>query len=80
MNAEQAQALKNLLDAGHPDGRTTVTPEPDGVHVIISDPHRCPGLSGPGGMDTELRLADDSPWLSYFLSFAVAEAIDAEIN
>jgi hypothetical protein len=80
VNEREAQALKNLIEAGSPDGGTTVTPEPDGVHVTISDPRRCPGLSGPGGMDAELRLADGSPWLSYFLSFAVGEAVDAEIN
>jgi hypothetical protein len=77
VNKDQAEALKRLFEAGNPDGGTTVTPEPDGVHVTISDPRRCPGLSGPGGMDAELCLADDSPWLGYFMAYLITEAAEA---
>ncbi len=77
MNERQAQALKNLIEAGNPDAGTTVTPQPDGVHVTISGPQASPGLSGPGGMNAELRLADDSPWLSYFMAYAIAEAAES---
>jgi hypothetical protein len=76
MNAEQAQALKNLIEADSPDAGITVTPEPDGVRITISDPRRCPGVSGPGGMDAELCLSDDSPWLGFFLAYAIADAVE----
>jgi hypothetical protein len=48
MNGERAEALKRVVEAGHPDAATTVTAKPDGAEITISGIKKAPGLSGPG--------------------------------
>jgi hypothetical protein len=69
MNEEQAEALKRVVEAGHPDAATTVTAEPDGAEITISGTKKGPGLSGPGDHgDVVLRLGENSPFLLFLLS------------
>lgn len=68
MNQKQAAALKNVMEAAHPDAGITVTAQPDGAEVTISGPLKAPGLSGPGNAtDVEMHLRDDSPFLARYL-------------
>ncbi|MGH3291142.1 MAG: hypothetical protein ACRDP7_05010 [Trebonia sp.] len=68
MNRRQAAQWKSLFESGNPDGGTTVTAQPDGVHVTLSTPTADLGLAGPGTHQVELRLADDSPFLLFMLA------------
>jgi hypothetical protein len=69
VNERQAEALKRLIEAGHPDAATTVKAEPDGAEVTISGPRKSPGVSGSGtAMDVELRLSDDGPLMRFLLN------------
>lgn len=63
MNQRQAEALRHLMEAGHPDAAVTVTAQPGGARVVISGPGMLPGTSGQGTVSLGLR--DDSPftWL-----------------
>jgi hypothetical protein len=65
VNEQQAEVLKSLIEAGHPDAGVTVTAEPGGVRVAISGPGASQGSSRVG--DTTL-LSDDSPFLRRFLA------------
>jgi hypothetical protein len=67
MNRRQAAEWKALFESGNPDGATTVTAQPDGMHVTLSTPIADLGQSGPGTRQVELRLADDSPFLLFML-------------
>jgi hypothetical protein len=66
VNEQQAEVLKSLIEAGHPDAGVTVTAEPGGVQVAISGPGASPASSRVG--DTTLSLRDDSPFLRRFLA------------
>ena len=69
MNRRQAAALKSVIEAGHPDAATTVTAQPDGAAITISETVKTPGLSGPGGTaDVVLRLGENSPFLLFLLA------------
>lgn len=69
MNKRQAAALKNVLEATHPDAATSVTAQQDGAAITISGTMRTPGLDGPGGHgDVTLRLGDNSPFLRFLLA------------
>jgi hypothetical protein len=75
MNKRQAEALRTVLEASHPDAATTVTAQPDGAAVTISGTLKTPGLSGPGGSaDVVLRLGENSPLLLHFLAARLARA------
>jgi hypothetical protein len=78
VNEDQAAALKRLLEAGHPDAGTTVTPHSEGVDIKISGRQVAPGMSGPGTGNVEMRLRDDSPFLERYLAVRAARAIRAE--
>jgi hypothetical protein len=66
VNERQAEVLKSLIEAGHPDAGVTVTAEPGGVRVAISGPGASPASSRVG--DATLSLSDDSPFLRRFLA------------
>lgn len=66
MNEQQAEVLKGLMEAGHPDARVTVTAEPGGVRVAISGPGVSPGSSRLG--EATLSLTDDSVFLQRYLA------------
>jgi hypothetical protein len=66
VNEQQAEVLKSLIEAGHPDAGVTVTAEPGGVRVAISGPGASPASSRVG--DTMLSLSDDSQLLRRFLA------------
>ena len=69
MNGRQREALKRIIEAGHPDAGTTVTPDGTGTAVVISGPKKTPGLDGPGGHgDVILSLGDNSPFLRFLLA------------
>jgi hypothetical protein len=69
MNEEQAEALKHVVEAGHPDAATTVTAEPDGAEITISGTEKAPSLSGPRRHgDVVLRLGKNSPFLLFLLA------------
>lgn len=79
MNEKQAAALKNVMEAAHPDAGITVTAQPDGAEVTISGPLRSPGLSGPvGAMDVELRVRQGGPIMTYLLASAISGALEGE--
>jgi hypothetical protein len=71
MNERQAEALRRLMEAGHPDAAVTVTAQRGGARVVMSGPGMVPGTSGPGtrGPGTlRLCLGDDSPFTWLFLA------------
>lgn len=69
MNGRQAQALRRMIEAGHPDAATTVKACDGGAEITISEAKPNPGLSGPGDRGTvRLRLADNSPFLLFLLA------------
>jgi hypothetical protein len=75
MNENQAEALKSVIEAGHPDAGTTVTAQPDGAEITISGPLKSPGLSGPGGsFDVVLRVREDGPFMTKYLMVRAARA------
>jgi hypothetical protein len=76
MNKRQAAEWKSLFESGNPDGGTTVTAQPDGMHVTISTPTAVPGHAGPGTHQVELRLADDSPFLLFMLAQHLRKAAE----
>ena len=57
MNERQAEALKSVIEAGHPDAGTTVKALPDGAAITISGPLKALAFPGLGA----------SPTLSYAL-------------
>lgn len=65
MNERQAEVLKRLIEARHPDAGVTVTAEPGGVEVTISGPAASPASARVG--DVTLSLADNSPFLRRLL-------------
>jgi hypothetical protein len=69
VNRRQAQALKRLVEAGHPDASTTVRANDGGAEITIDGAQPNPGLSGPGDHGTvRLKLGDDSPFLLFLLA------------
>ena len=68
MNERQAEALKRLLEAGHPDAGITVTAGPGGVEVTITGPAASPASARVG--DVRLILADNGPFLRRLLGNA----------
>lgn len=74
MNERQAETLKRLIEAGHPDAGVAVIAEPGGVEVTISGPAAYPGSSRLG--DVKLSLRDDSPLLWRFLARVAGHAED----
>lgn len=65
MNERQAEALKRMLEAGHPDAGVIVTAEPGGVEVTITGPAVSPASAKVG--DVRLSLSDSSPFLRRLL-------------
>jgi len=81
VNGEQAEALKSVIEAGHPDAGTTVTALPDGAAITISGPLKAPSLSGPGVItDVELRVREDGPFMTRYLKIRADRAAGFPVN
>jgi hypothetical protein len=81
MNERQAEALRLLMESGHPDAATTVTPQADGAGITISGPPKAPSLSGPGVItDVELRLREDGPFMKRYLKTRADRAAGLPVN
>ena len=69
MNGRQVQQLRRMIEDGHPDAATTVTPCDGGAVVTISEAKTNPGLSGSGDRGTvRLKLGENSPFLLFLLA------------
>jgi hypothetical protein len=68
VNVRQWDALKRVLEAGHPDAATTFRACDGGAEISISGSKSNPGLSGPGDRGTvRLKLGENSPFLPFLM-------------